>query len=455
MQHTPASPRVLPLVAVDLLLMIGAYLAAAYYALGPATEIYLFEANGLNSIVAAACLLLAFVCLQGFYSPRHRRLGVDVLLRLSTATGMAFILEAVMFYLYHDLALSVTVMSLGTVLAFLCLLASRLIYHGLSSGGLGPERILLIGATPLNRVIASRIQAAPSYGFDVVGYLDDDLEPGTEIEGGKVLGPVDALAEVSARLLPNRTIADLAAVEHSQSLLITGATLPSVLEPPDRLYELLLRRVWSQRLKPGTLLFGSDLSPTRSKMVLQAFYTDTLALVMLLVLSPLMVLIAILIKLTSRGPVCEAQSEMGWRSTPFVRWRFRCHQVGRASDESAEPVLTGLGRWLQRLSLAGLPQLVNILRGEMAFVGPPPIRIEFANALIRALPYHRLRFAVRPGLTGWSQINTSPDDDETAKLEYDLYYTKYMSLSLDLSIVLWTSPLRRPRKERVESHAAA
>ncbi|HXN46309.1 MAG TPA: sugar transferase [Bryobacteraceae bacterium] len=455
MRHTPASQRVLPLVAVDLLLMIGAYLAAAYYALGPTTEMYLFDENGLNSIVAAACLLLAFVCLQGFYSPRHRRLGVDLLLRLSTATGMAFILEAVMFYLYHDLALSVTVMSLGTVLAFLSLLASRLMYHGLSAGGLGPERILLIGATPLNRVIASRIQAAPSYGFDVVGYLDDDLEPGTEIEGGKVLGPVDSLAEVSAQLLPNRTIADLAAVEHSQTLLITGATLPAVLEPPDRLYELLLRRVWSQRLKPETLLFGSDLSPTRSKMVVQAFYTDILALAMLLVLSPLMVLIAILIKLTSRGPVCEARSEMGWRSMPFVRWRFRCHQVGRGPDRTEEPALTGLGRWIQRLGLAGLPQLVNILRGEMAFVGPPPIRTEFANALIRALPYHRLRFAVRPGLTGWSQINTSPDDDETAKLEYDLYYTKYMSLSLDLSIVLYTSPLRRHGKARVESHAAA
>jgi len=455
MQHTPASPRVLPLVAVDLLLMIGAYLAAAYWTFGPTTEIYLFDENGLNSIVAAACLLLAFVCVQGFYSPRHRRLGVDVLLRLSTATGMAFILEAVMFYLYHDLALSVVVMSLGTVLAFLALIASRLIYHGLSSGGLGPERILLIGATPLNRVIASRIQASPSYGFDVVGYLDDDIEPGTEIEGGKVLGPVDALAEVSARLLPNRAIADLAAIEHSQSLLITGATLPVVLEPPDGLYELLLRRVWSQRLEPGTLLFGSDLSPTRSKMVLQAFYTDSLALAMLLVLSPLMILIAILIKLTSRGPVCDAQSEMGWRSTPFVRWRFRCHKVSRASDGSARPALTGLGRWLQRLGLAGLPQLVNILRGEMAFVGPPPIRTEFANALIRALPYHRLRFAVRPGLTGWSQINTSTEDDETAKLEYDLYYTKYMSLSLDLSIMLWTSPLHRPRKAGVESHAAA
>ena len=443
----------LPLVAVDLLLMIGTYLAAAYYAFGPVTDIYLFEENGLNAIVAAACLLLAFVCLQGFYSPRYRRLGVDLLLRLSTATGMAFILEAVMFYLYPDLALSVAVMSLGTVLAFLSLIASRLVYHGLSSGGLGPERILLVGATPLNRAIARRIQSAPSYGFDVVGYLDDDLKPGTEIEGGKVLGPVDSLAEVSGRLLPHRTIADLAAVEHSQSLLITGTTLSAVLEPPDRLYELLLRRIWSRRLQPGTLLFGSDLSPARSKMILQAFYTDTLALAMLLVLSPLMVLIAILVKLTSRGPVCESQSAMGWRSTPFVRWRFRCHQRDRASDGS-QPALTGLGRWLQRFCLAGLPQLVNILRGEMAFVGPPPIRTEFANALIRALPYHRLRFAVRPGLTGWSQINTSPDDDETAKLEYDLYYTKYMSLALDLSIVLYTSPLRRPRKPKVQAHAA-
>jgi lipopolysaccharide/colanic/teichoic acid biosynthesis glycosyltransferase len=365
---------------------------------------------------------------------------------------MAFILEAVMFYLYHDLALSVAVMSMGTVLAFLSLLVSRLIYHGLSSGGLGPERILLIGATPLNRAIARQIQSAPSYGFAIVGYLDDELEQGAEIEGGKVLGPVDSFADVWASLQPHRTIADLAAAEHSQTLLITATTGSAVLEPPDRLYELLLRRIWSRRLQPGTLLFGSDLSPARSKMVLQALYTDTLALGMLLVLSPLMILISILVKLTSRGPLCECQSAMGWHSTPFVRWRFRCHQVGRAADES-EAVLTNLGRWLQRLRLAGLPQLVNILRGEMAFVGPPPIRVEFANALIRALPYHRLRFAVRPGLTGWSQINTSPDEDETAKLEYDLYYTKYLSLSLDLSIALYTSPLRRSSKARVQAHA--
>jgi len=153
----------------------------------------------------------------------------------------------------------------------------------------------------------------------------------------------------------------------------------------------------------------------------------------LLLLAVLLPPIALAIMLTSRGPVLEAHQRLGLNMVPFMLYRFRCRR--------ADGRLTAAGRWLRRLHLDALPQLLNVIRGEMALVGPRPHRPEFIPVLMEQMPYYGQRHAVRPGIMGWSQLNCDygPMRDAREALEYDLYYIKHVSPALDAHIILHSS----------------
>ena len=179
-------------------------------------------------------------------------------------------------------------------------------------------------------------------------------------------------------------------------------------------------------------------------MSLLAILSDLVALAGLLVLAPAIIVIAILIRVTSGGPVLERQLTAGWKLRPFTRLRFRCdHVVERDGGMARET--TNLGAWLIRLHLRGIPQLWNLLRGEMALVGTPLLRTEFADALIEALPHYRLMYAMKPGLASWSLVNGAAD--AAAALQYDLYYLRSMSLSYTLTTLLRAIAIARSRRE--------
>jgi lipopolysaccharide/colanic/teichoic acid biosynthesis glycosyltransferase len=346
-----------------------------------------------------------------------------------------------MFYVKRSLALPVYLMVPGSAAALALLLITKAIYYRVRSGSFGNDRILLAGATPLNRKIAEQINSSPELGLTVVGFLDDSLPPGTLLGGSEVVGPLSALPEVRRKLNPNRVIADIPPEELRLSLM-DGFSPPFSLEKPDALYELLFKRVC--RLHATDLLFGSDLAPARPRMVLQSLYSDLLALGGLVILAPAIVLIAVLIRICSGGPVFERQLTTGWYLRPFIRLRFRCHRVVKtATGERRET--TALGGWLQRLHLHAIPQLWNVLRGEMTLVGPPALRTEFAGALIEALPHYRMAYALPPGLASWSGVNQA--GDAMTALEYDLYYIKSMSPSLALSILVRAFTQARPQPE--------
>jgi lipopolysaccharide/colanic/teichoic acid biosynthesis glycosyltransferase len=166
---------------------------------------------------------------------------------------------------------------------------------------------------------------------------------------------------------------------------------------------------------------------------LQAIYSNILALAGLLLLAVLLPPVALAIVLTSRGPVMESHQRLGLNMVPFMLYRFRCHR--------ADGRLTLPGRWLRRLHLDALPQLLNVIRGEMALVGPRPHRPEFIPVLMEQMPYYGLRHAVRPGIMGWSQLNCDYGRMRDARevLEYDLYYIKHVSPALDAHIILHSS----------------
>ncbi len=206
-------------------------------------------------------------------------------------------------------------------------------------------------------------------------------------------------------------------------------------------------RISVESMLPSWLIFseGFRTSPLRSFLKRASDIFNSIAL--LILTSPLMLLVPILIKLTSRGPVLYRQKRLGMNGVEFDVLKFRSMHLdaeGAGGPQWAsenDPRVTAVGRIIRSLRIDELPQLFNVLRGEMSFVGPRPERAHFILELERRLPYYTLRMTVRPGLSGWAQVEYgygATEDDALEKLKYDLYYIKNANLLFDLWIALKT-----------------
>jgi len=199
-------------------------------------------------------------------------------------------------------------------------------------------------------------------------------------------------------------------------------------------YERRRRRVSIEMLSPADLVFDPAFRSGRHVMAVQAIYTDLVGLMFLALLSPLLVVCAIAVAVFGGpGPIIEQVLCTGFQSVPFTLLRFRT-QHGRTGQD------TRVGLLMRRLHMSNLPQLLNVVRGEMVFFGPRPIREEFAAELMELIPFYSHLFTVKPGVLGWTQVNTPRDSmlEEFERLEYAFYYIKHGSLALDVEILART-----------------
>jgi len=207
-------------------------------------------------------------------------------------------------------------------------------------------------------------------------------------------------------------------------------------------------RVSTRDLRPSQLIFSTELGPRQSSMALQTFYSLIISVIGIVVTLPVMLMVALIVRFTSPGPVLFRQRRVGLNGAVFTLYKFRSMRADSEAKTGAvwakkdDPRVTPVGRWLRKLRLDELPQLFNVLRGEMSIVGPRPERPEFVAVLQEKIPYYRQRHCVKPGISGWAQINHKYGDtveDAMIKLEYDLYYIKNMAVSLDVYIMFHTA----------------
>ena len=219
------------------------------------------------------------------------------------------------------------------------------------------------------------------------------------------------------------------------------------IEESTSFFEHASGRIAVESMLPSWLIFSEGFKSSPLRAVAKRT-TDILAsLVLLAVASPVMLLVALAVKLTSRGPVLYRQERLGRNGRPFELLKFRsmvedaAKKTGPMWAAARDPRVTPVGRAIRTLRLDELPQLFNVLKGEMSFVGPRPERAHFVSQLEDVLPYYTLRLTVRPGITGWAQVcyrYGATVEDALEKLKYDLYYIKNNNLFLDLWIVLKT-----------------
>lgn len=326
--------------------------------------------------------------------------------------------------------------------------AIRIILRKIRKKGYNLKHILLVGYSRAAEEYIDRIIANPQWGYDICGILDDNVERGRSYRGIQVLGVCDDISY----LLPTNELDEIAITlglnEYSKLEHIVAECEKSGVHTkfiPD--YNNIIPT------KPYTEdLMGLPVINIRYVPLSNTFHAMTKrivdifgASVALILFSPIMLLTTILIKLTSRGPLIYKQERVGRHNKTFQMYKFRSMEVQAPSKEKQawtvkdDPRVTAVGKIIRRTSIDELPQLINILKGDMSLVGPRPERPFFVEKFREEIPRYMVKHQVRPGLTGWAQINGYRGDTSIRKrIEYDLYYIENWTMGLDFKIIFLT-----------------
>jgi exopolysaccharide biosynthesis polyprenyl glycosylphosphotransferase len=399
--------------------------------------------------------VVATIILGLYLNDLYDNLRVSSRLRLfqqfCLVVGLAFLAQALLGYVNRFWVVSRWVMLYGSGAALVLMPAWRILYSEVVLEAIGQQRALFLGDSALVRLIAGRMTENTQYGWRSIGYLSDNqsTEP-HPAELGARLGGVNEVSVVARREKPDLLVAGLPErrgrlpVLDLLDLRLAGYRI----EEDASVYEFLFGRVSVETMRPSQLVFSSNLGPNPYFVTLQNLYSWLIAVLGLTITAPILLVVALLVKLTSKGPIIYRQRRVGLNNAEFEVYKFRSMyqdaevHTGPVWAAKNDPRITPIGRILRLLRLDEMPQLLNVLRGEMSIVGPRPERPEFVKMLSERIPFYRQRHCVKPGVTGWAQINYKYGEtieDTIAKLEYDLYYIKNLSPSLDLYILFHTA----------------
>ncbi|MBI5083695.1 MAG: sugar transferase [Acidobacteria bacterium] len=437
------------LLMTETLLAYGCYILAFRALSDDLLDMYLLYEGGLERIGVAVGSILLGIYFNDLYSELRVYSRLRLVQQFCLVIGMAFLAQALLSYVSRDLIISRWQMILGSGLALVLLPAWRLLWDRLVIRVMNRQRVLFVGSSGVVRAVAETLVEKPQFAMVSVGYLNkQELDEPVEGMGGW-LGPVDSLREVYNRLKP-----DLIAVGFSErrgqvpsaellELKLAGARVQDAAS----LYEMVMWRVPVETLRSSEFLLLGDLGPSRRSLALQKMLSYLIAVTGAAITLPLMLLVWMAVRLSSPGPALYRQKRVGLQGKVFEVFKFRSMYIDAEARTGAvwarkdDPRVTRLGYWLRKLRLDELPQFFNVLRGDMAIVGPRPERPEFVKVLSEQIPFYGQRHAILPGITGWAQINHKYGDsieDTITKLEFDLYYLKHMSLSLDMYIIFHT-----------------
>ena len=436
---------VLALFLTELVLISCCFLAAAYLFLYPDPTTYLLYEEGISRLAIAVGTLLMAMHLQDLYSEVEVRGRTLLFQKLCLAMGLTFLLQGFINYLSVRMRAPLRVMLPGGIFTIIAISFWRPFYFKYL-WKIAEKRVLLVGGSALIDEAAEHLAQHPHLGQKVVGYVDDGDPDGPRCLG-KVLAPLERLAEVVAAVKPDCLVIGMQERRgHAPMATLLDLRLEGyAIEEDTTFFERICGRVSCSRLRPSQLIFSGEFSVRRTWFM--ALFDFGLALFAAILMSPLMLVVAAAIRLSSGGPALYRQSRVGQHGIPFTLYKFRSMytdaeaRTGAVWSTANDPRITVLGRFIRKVRIDELPQLFNVLRGEMSIVGPRPERPEFVKILSDKIPYYRKRHAVKPGITGWAQINYKYGDtfeDSLRKLEYDLYYIKHLSQSLNNYIIFAT-----------------
>ncbi len=388
----------------------------------------------------------------GLYSVRRHRSRIEEGFAVLVATGLATLLLTGLATFYRSFSYSRLVLLLFFASDVLFVFAGRTaIRRYLEEAwrhGFGVRHVLVVGAGRLGRAVVDKLAEHPEAGLRAVAMLDDDPRRLGDLHRGiPVVGGTSEAAAIVEELRVDTVFLALPLEAHRTMLSVlkeVGRTVADVRVVPDLLQHITFR-AGVEDLDGLPVVHLTQVPLTGWMSLVKRTVDVAVSSAALVALSPVFALIALAIRREGPGPVFFRQRRMGLDGRPFEILKFRSMVAG-AEDESGptwaspqDPRRTRVGRFLRRWSLDELPQLINVLRGEMSLVGPRPERPEFVREFKETFPQYMLRHRVRAGMTGWAQVNGwRGNTSMTKRIEYDLYYIENWTLSLDVKILLMT-----------------
>ena len=407
-------------------------------------------APGILQLVVTTLVYLLCLWYLDSYDVRMTVHRVDLLWRLACVIGGGAILLGVAEYLFPNIIPFGDVYVLAIIISAALILPARMVFAKLLQNP--AERMIMVGLSDFACGLGHLIQRRPDLGIDLVGYVDDGNEATKFTPPAARLGSTRDLAEVVTK---SRATTLMIALRDGRGHLPVN-DLVRLRLGGIRIYEAgtvceqVVGKVPVEDVRQSWLIFSEGFRIRRHLVALQRVYSLIFAAFGLIMALPLMALIALAIKLDSAGPVFYSQERVGWKGRTFRLFKFRSmypdaeKHSGPAWAVDKDPRVTRVGGFLRLSHLDELPQLWNVLRGQMNLVGPRPERPDFVKILEAATPYYQYRRLLRPGLTGWQQVNQgycSTVDEQLDRLRYDLFYTKNVSFSLDLFILFKTGKI--------------
>jgi sugar transferase (PEP-CTERM system associated) len=407
--------------------------------------------NGLDATPWKIALVTALCQLCFYYNDLYDLTVVsssrELVIRLLQAAGAAAIVLAVACFVVPSLILDPGTFVTALGVFVIAVLTWRLAFNYLAQDPHLEERVLIIGTGYTARMLAQQIGRQQDFAYRLVGFVDEG--EAEVVRHHDVLGNAHDIRRIVAEQHVDRIIVGLSdrrgrlPIEELLSAKLSGVRV----EDATTTYERLTGKILIDDLKPSWLIFSDGFRASRMTRFVKRMLDLALSLIGFIIASPLMALTALAIRIDSAGPVLYTQERVGENGRVFTVVKFRSMRTD--AEQAGGPVwardkddrITRVGRFIRLTRLDELPQLWNVVRGDMSFVGPRPERPFFVEQLAREIPFYLQRHAVKPGVTGWAQVKYqygSSIEDAMEKLRYDLYYIKHVSIFFDLTIVLDT-----------------
>jgi sugar transferase (PEP-CTERM system associated) len=436
------SARGLTAFGFEILLIAGSLLLATRF-YGPVDDPVLVW-----RILLATGLVLVCLYFNDFYDLTVVQSSREIVVRLLQAGGAASIILALIYFALPALAVQHGAFLPSLALLLAAILTWRFAFNVVIRAPRLAQNILIVGSGPLAVGVARQIFEQHDFGYRIVGFADEAASSSLPPGFPRLLGRLEDIGALVKRYGVDRivvAVADRRGCLPVRELL--HAKLSGVeVEEAAATYERLTGKVMFENIKPSWVIFSDGFRVSRVRRTTKRVVDIAFSLVGLVLAAVPMMLTAIAVWLGSGRPVLYRQERVGQHGRLFTLFKFRSMRV---DAEGAVPIwaregddrVTRVGRFIRLTRLDELPQLWNVLRGDMSFVGPRPERPYFVALLSERIPFYHERHAVKPGVTGWAQVKYrygASVEDAAEKLRYDLYYVKHLSVFFDLTIVFDT-----------------
>lgn len=406
--------------------------------------------GGLTQIAVAALICEVSLYYNDIYDLRVPRSRISIIVRLLEAFGISCLVLAFLYAVMPGLALRRGVAITAAPLTLVMILSWRLLLDAAGVMSRRSERVVLLGTGPIGIAAVREICTRPELNLDVIGFLDEDpRNVGKPLVNPGIVATVDDLEQIVREKNVDRVVLSL---KEQRGHMPTSALLRLkfagvAVEDAGALLERVTGRISvERRCDPSRLILSDGFRQSQLvafvKRTVDVLFSSTLLLISL----PILGVVALAILCESGFPILFRQKRIGLHRRPFEIMKFRsmyqnAEATGPSWAEDGDRRITRVGRVIRKYRLDEIPQVWNVLRGDMSLVGPRPEQPFFCDLLEEKIPLFEQRYQVRPGITGWAQVRYqygASIEDALRKLEYDLFYIKHLSVTLDMVIILET-----------------